>query len=110
MSDWNFVSRKFLLPQHKVYDELCAPAVFVMKDEMYVIGSTHEPTFPIWKSKNPTKDEWEIATDSLKVGAWDPGFLYDEEKDKLFYTGIQAMNFRFWEPKSTPKPCNQKGL
>ena len=55
-----------------------------MKDEMYVIGSIHEPTFPIWKSKNPTKDEWEIATDSLKVGAWDPGFLYDEEKDKLF--------------------------
>jgi len=41
MSDWNFVARKFLLPQHKVYDELCAPAVFVMKDEMYVIGSTH---------------------------------------------------------------------
>ena len=52
MSNWNFVARKFLLPQHKVYDELCAPAVFVMKDEMYVIGSTHEPTFPIWKSKN----------------------------------------------------------
>ena len=84
MLHWNFVARKFLLPQHKVYDELCAPAVFVMKDEMYVIGSTHGPTFPIWKSKNPTKDEWEIAVDSLKVGAWDPGFLYDEEKDKLF--------------------------
>lgn len=84
MLNWNFVSRKFLLPQHKVYDELCAPAVFVMKDEMYVIGSTHGPTFPIWKSKNPTKDEWEIAVDSLKVGAWDPGFLYDQEKDKLF--------------------------
>lgn len=84
MSNWNFVSRKFLLPQHKVYDELCAPAVFAMKEELYVIGSTHEPTFPIWKSKNPTQDEWVIATDSLKVGAWDPSFLYDEEKEKLF--------------------------
>lgn len=84
MLNWNFVSRKFLLPQHKVYDELCAPAVFEMKDELYVIGSTHGPTFPIWKSKNPTIDEWEIAVDSLKVGAWDPGFLYDNETDKLY--------------------------
>lgn len=84
MSDWNFVSRKFLLPEHKVLDELCAPAVFVMENEMYVIGSTHGPSFPIWKSKNPTVDDWEIATQSLKVGAWDPSFLYDDEKDKLF--------------------------
>ncbi len=84
MSDWKFVSRRFLLPRNDVYDELCAPAVFVMKDEMYVVGSTHGPAFPIWKSSNPTKDDWEIAVDSLKVGAWDPGFLYDEEKDKLF--------------------------
>jgi hypothetical protein len=44
MLNWKFVSRKFLLPQHKVYDELCAPAVFVM-DAMYVIGSTHNPIF-----------------------------------------------------------------
>ncbi|MCJ7467947.1 MAG: discoidin domain-containing protein [Maribacter sp.] len=84
MLHWNFVSRRFLLPQHQVYDELCAPAVFAMKDALYVIGSTHGPTFPIWKSKNPTVDDWEIAVDSLKVGAWDPGILYDEEKDKLF--------------------------
>lgn len=84
MNNWNFVSRKFLKPDAQVYDELCAPAVFVMKEEMYVIGSTHGPNFAIWKSKNPTKDEWEIAVDNFKVGAWDPGFLYDEEKDKLF--------------------------
>ncbi len=84
MLHWNFIPRRFLLPQHQVYDELCAPAVFAMKDALYVIGSTHGPTFPIWKSKNPTVDAWEIAVDSLKVGAWDPGILYDEEKDKLF--------------------------
>ncbi len=72
------------MPYHDTYDELCAPAVFAMKDELYVIGSTHGPTFPLWKSNNPTEDDWEIAVDSLKVGAWDPGFLYDEEKDKLF--------------------------
>lgn len=84
MYNWNFVPRKFLLPHHDTYDELCAPAAFVMKDELYVIGSTHGPSFPIWKSNNPTEDDWEIAVDSLKVGAWDPGFLYDEEKDKLY--------------------------
>jgi hypothetical protein len=86
MLKWHFINRKFLIPgkHDHLYDELCAPAVFAMKDELYVIGSTHDPAFPIWKSKNPTKDEWEIAVDSLKVGAWDPAFLYDEQKDKLF--------------------------
>lgn len=84
MLNWKFVSRKFLLPQHKVYDELCAPAVFVMKDAMYVIGSTHNPDFPIWKSTDPTKDNWEIAVKEFKVGAWDPAFHYDEDSDKLY--------------------------
>ena len=84
MLNWKFVSRKFLLPQHKVYDELCAPAVFIMKDAMYVIGSTHNPDFPIWKSTDPTKDNWEIAVKEFKVGAWDPAFHYDEDTDKLY--------------------------
>ena len=84
MYNWNFVERRFLRERNKVYDELCAPAAFVMKDELYLIGSTHGPAFSMWKSKNPTNDDWEIAVDSLKVGAWDPGFLYDEEKDKLY--------------------------
>lgn len=84
MAHWNFVSRKFLLPRNQVYDELCAPAAFVMKDTLYVIGSTHGPAFSLWKSANPTTDNWQMAVDSLKVGAWDPGFLYDEDLDKLF--------------------------
>ena len=110
MSDWNFVPRKFLLQQHKVYDELCAPAVFVMKDEMYVIGSTHEPTFPIWKSKNPIKDEWVIATDSLKVGAWDPGFLYDEEKDKLFLYWNSSNEFPILGTEINTKTLQSEGF
>ncbi len=84
MAHWNFVSRKFLLPRNQVYDELCAPAAFVMKDTLYLIGSTHGPAFSMWKSANPTTDDWQVAVDSLKVGAWDPGFLYDEDLDKLF--------------------------
>lgn len=84
MLNWNFVSRKFLKPDAKVYDELCAPAAFVMKDEMYLIGSTHGPYFSLYKTKDGTTDDWEVAVEDFKVGAWDPGFLYDEEKDKLY--------------------------
>ncbi len=84
MLNWNFVSRRFLLPDHKVIHDLNAPGVFVMNDEIYVYGSTHERDFPIWKSKNPTTDDWEIAVDTLKVGAWDPAFFFDEETKKLF--------------------------
>src|SRR3989441_6851931 len=32
MLRWNFVPRKFLKARHKVYDELCAPAAWVMGD------------------------------------------------------------------------------
>ncbi len=84
MVDWKFVPRKFLRERNETYDELCAPAAFVMKDELYLIGSTHGPAFSMWKSKDPTGDNWEIAVDSLKAGAWDPGFLYEEETDKLY--------------------------
>lgn len=84
MLRWNFVSRKFLKPDAQVYDELCAPAAFVMKDEMYLIGSTHGPNFALYKTKDGTQDDWEVAVDNLKVGAWDPAFFYDEEKDKLY--------------------------
>lgn len=83
MLNWKFLYRKFLRDNKYIHD-LNAPGVFVMKDELYVYGSTHEKDFPIWKSKNPIKNEWEIAVDTLNVGAWDPGFFYDEEKDKLF--------------------------
>ncbi|MHA6727807.1 discoidin domain-containing protein [Chryseobacterium sp. A301] len=83
MLDWEFVSRKFLRDDKYIHD-LNAPAAWVMKDTLYVYGSTWESDFPIWKSTNPTKDEWEIAVDTLKVGAWDPAFHYDEDTNKLF--------------------------
>lgn len=83
MLHWNFVYRKFLIGTKYTHD-LNAPAVFAMKDALYVYGSTHEPDFPIYKSTNPTKDEWTMVVDTLQVGAWDPAFFYDEELDKLF--------------------------
>src|SRR4026209_1138491 len=41
MLRWTSVPRKFLRPEHKVYDELCAAAAWVMDVALYVIGSTH---------------------------------------------------------------------
>lgn len=87
MLQWNFVSRKFLKPWHKVYDELCAPATLVLSDTLLVIGSTHEKTFPLWMSTNPQKDEWKEAVDSFQAGAWDPGFFVDEDKRVYLYWG-----------------------
>ena len=62
MSNWNFISRKFLKqtdefpqfppgafrmpnqkpdPSIKIYDELYAPAVFEMEGELYAVSYTH---------------------------------------------------------------------
>lgn len=83
MLEWKFVYRKFLRDDKYIHD-LNAPAVWKMKDALYVYGSTWESDFPIYKSTNPTEDDWEIAVDTLKVGAWDPAFHYDEDTDDLY--------------------------
>ena len=36
MLNWHFILRHFLKPDAKVYDDLCAPAPFVMGDALYV--------------------------------------------------------------------------
>ena len=79
MKDWKFLPHQFLRPWNKVYDELCAPATLVMGDSLFVIGSTYEKNFTLWYSTNPTKNEWKIAVDSFKVGAWDPGLFLDDD-------------------------------
>ena len=83
MLNWKFIYRKFLRDTKYIHD-LNAPAVWAMKDTLYVYGSTWQSDFPIWKSTNPTVAEWEIAVDTLKVGAWDPAFFYEEDKNKLY--------------------------
>lgn len=87
MLHWKFVSRKFLKPFHKVYDELCAPAVFSLHDTLLVIGSTYTHDFPLWMSTNPTKDDWKEVVDSFKAGAWDPAFFADDDERLYIYFG-----------------------
>jgi hypothetical protein len=94
MLHWNFVPRKFLTSENethpsgrKIYDELCAPALFVMDDALYVFGSTYTQEFPIWKSTNPHMDQWSEAVSAFRVGAWDPAFFFDDDRRLYLYHG-----------------------
>jgi hypothetical protein len=94
MSRWTFVPREFLTPENQVladgriiYDELCAPAAFVMDDALLVIGSTYTPDFPIWKSTSPRVDRWSKAVNAFQAGAWDPAFFLDDDDRLYLYHG-----------------------
>lgn len=68
MSNWQFISRSFLQPEHKVYDDLCALAVFVLGDTLLVYGSTHEKNFPIWMRTNPKANKWKETVHNFQIG------------------------------------------
>jgi len=87
LNHWNFVSRSFLKPYHKVYDDLCAPAVWVQGDTLLVFGSTYSTNFPIWMSTNPKSNEWKEAVDSFTIGGWDPDFFTDTDGKLYMYNG-----------------------
>jgi xylan 1,4-beta-xylosidase len=87
LNNWHFIQRYFLKPYHKVYDELCAPAVWVMGDTMLVFGSTYTSNFPIWMSTNPKSNQWKEAVDSFAIGGWDPDFFLDDDGKLYMYNG-----------------------
>ena len=87
LNNWTFVSKTFLKPYHKVYDDLCAPAVWVQNDTMFVFGSTYSTNFPIWMSTNPKANEWNEAVDSFAIGGWDPDFFLDDNGKLYEYNG-----------------------
>lgn len=91
LSQWTFVPRKFLREWNKVYDELCAPAVWTVGDTMFVIGSTHTREFSVWMSTNPFKDDWKVAVDSSFSAAWDPAYFLDD--DGRLYNYYGSSNF-----------------
>jgi xylan 1,4-beta-xylosidase len=87
MNHWNFVPRSFLKPYHKVYDDLCAPAVWVQGDTLLVFGSTYSTNFPVWMSTNPKVDDWKEAIDAFSIGGWDPDFFTDDDGKLYMYNG-----------------------
>ena len=113
MLNWKFVSRKFLRPEHKVWDELCAPSLSFVNDTLLVIGSTHTKEFPIWMSKNPEVDDWKELVHKQQAGAWDPQIFWDKEKDDLYlYYGSSnlyplyglKLNRKTFQPEGEPVP------
>jgi hypothetical protein len=87
MLKWNFVSRRFLQPYHKVYDELCAPATITLGDSLLVIGSTYAKDFTLWYSQKPETDTWKEAVHAFTAGAWDPAFFLDDDNRLYLYHG-----------------------
>jgi len=85
--DWHFISRKFLRPWNKGYDELCAPAVGILGDTMIVFGSTYTRNFTIWMSTDPRGDQWKPLVDSFDIGGWDPAFFTDDDGRLYMYNG-----------------------
>ncbi|HVF96142.1 MAG TPA: family 43 glycosylhydrolase, partial [Flavisolibacter sp.] len=87
LSNWKFISRKFLRPWNEGYDELCAPAVGIIGDTMLVFGSTYTRDFTIWMSTNPAANEWKPLVDSFDIGGWDPSFFTDDDGRLYLYNG-----------------------
>ena len=87
MLNWKFISRKFLRPWNKSYDELCAPAVGIIGDTMIVFGSTYTKNFTLWMSTNPKANEWKPLVDSFEIGGWDPAFFTDDDGKLYMYNG-----------------------
>ncbi len=87
LSKWTFVARHFLRPEHKVYDDLCAPAVGIIGDTMLVFGSTYSRTFPIWMSTNPKGNEWSELVYKFDIGGWDPDFFTDDNGKLYMFNG-----------------------
>jgi hypothetical protein len=111
LNHWNFVSRSFLKSYHKVYDDLCAPAVWVQGDTLLVFGSTYSSSFPVWMSTNPKANEWKEAVDSLEIGGWDPAFFTDDNGKLYIYNGSSnqfpiygvELNRKTFQPYETRK-------
>lgn len=108
MSDWHFISRHFLRPEHKVYDDLCAPAVCVKGDTMLVFGSTYSADFPIWMSTNPKGNEWKEAIHKFEPGGWDPDFFADDDGKLYMYNG-SSNEFPLYGAEIDPETFHLKG-
>ena len=91
MLRWHFVSHPFLsreIRDKQSLSDLCAPMVYVYKDEMYIMGSDNpEWSWPVWKSSNPKAGIWTEAVHSFKTGPDDPGVLIDDDGRMYLYQG-----------------------
>ncbi len=111
MLDWKYISKRFLRPWNKVYDELCAPAIGIIGDTMLVMGSTYSTNFSIWMSTDPKNNDWKPLVDSFSIGGWDPAFFTDDDGRLYMYNGSSnrypiygiELNRKTMQPSGTRK-------
>lgn len=111
MYNWKFVSKNFLRPEHKVYDDLCAPSVWIQGDTMLVFGSTYSRNFPIWMSTDPKNNQWKEAVHEFEIGGWDPAHFIDDDGRLYMFNGSSnsyplygiELNRKTFEPIGTRK-------
>lgn len=87
LANWHFNPHHFLRPEHKVYDDLCAPAVGIIGDTMLLFGSTYSRDFPVWMSTDPKNNDWKEAVHKFDIGGWDPDFFTDDDGRLYMYNG-----------------------
>ena len=102
LNQWNFVAQSFLRPDLKVYDDLCAPAVWVQGDTLLVFGSTYSANFPIWMSTNPKAKDWKEVIHKFEPGGWDPDFFRDDDGRLYMYNG-SSNQFPIYGAEINPK-------
>ncbi|WP_432709604.1 discoidin domain-containing protein [Pedobacter sp.] len=111
LTDWKFVSKSFLRHEHKVYDDLCAPSVWIQGDTMLVFGSTYSRNFPIWMSTNPKGNDWKEVVANFDIGGWDPAHFVDDDGRLYMYNGSSnvyplygvELNAKTFDPIGTRK-------
>ena len=112
LASWHFVERSFLKPENKVLDDLCAPAVLAVGDTLFVIGSSHNPDFVLWRSLDPQANKWEKAADPFPLAGWDPDLFLDDDGKLYFYYGSSndqplygvQLSRKTYQPLGAPQP------
>lgn len=81
--DWAYIPCKTIATI-----ENYAPAILVMEDELYYMGSGTEGK--IYKTANPDVDDWQLIDTKFRypmVGSVDPAFFQDDDKRVYIYWG-----------------------
>lgn len=108
---WNFVPRAFLNPGDKG-DDSVAPAAFIMDDTLYFTSSDADGSHPIWRSRDPKQNDWEMVVRESGIPGIDPAWLLDDDGRLYVYHGSSnsspiygnEVDPKTWKVKSGPVP------
>ncbi|WP_297098550.1 family 43 glycosylhydrolase [uncultured Draconibacterium sp.] len=89
LGKWSFIETD------EIPTEDYAPTAIAIQDTMYFMASSEDFDFmtatgkpnAIYKAADPLSGKWQIATDSIDFGVWDPAFFMDDNQRLYFYWG-----------------------